>query len=268
MKKIILFQAVLFITFQLSFTAEGQNKQPQRSIELKEKPLAFSVDAFGNLFVLQQNGSLVKYDTTGNIISLPGRKTSSSLWAIDAQNPYKIILFNRDLQQADMFNASFSKINSYNLNNIDAGDIALFCGSHNSGFWAFTSQGRDLIRFDDQWGIVSQTNILTLLEQDDFVPDILIESDRKVLLAQREGTALIFDIFGNMLLRFPENANNYVLGNDILYFLKNDSIFAYQTVLHEETNIQFGIKNISNFAFSSPWFAIMSDNKIFLFLKS
>ncbi len=267
MKSIAIIHSILLLFLLFAETAKGQALQPQRSIELTETPAAFSVDAFGAVYILQQNGSFIKYDSLGNAVALPGRKTSSSLWSIDTQNPYKIILFNRDLQQADMFNASFSKINSYNLSNIDAGDISLFCNSFNNGFWAFTSQNGNLIRFSEQWDIVSQTNTTTLIDEEGFLPDILIENEQKLLLAQRSGTAYLFDVFGNMLLRFPDKATNYAMENDILYFLVNDSIHAYQTVFHEETIVPFGLSSMSDFAFSSPWFAILSENKIFLFRK-
>lgn len=261
---LLLLISLILIAFQ---PIKAQNIEPIRVIDLGEKPVSFSVDPFGAVYVNLQNGSLQKYDTLGKATSLPGRRSRSSFWSVDASNPFKIILFNRDLQQADIISSGFSKTSSYDLNQLEAGDISLFCSSYDNAFWALTNENLTLIRYNEQWAATSQTNTRLLIGVEAFEPNILTESNRRILLAQRKGHAYIFDVFGNMLFHFPDSALNYATDNEVLYYLKNDSIHAYQTILHEKAFLPFNLNHIDDFAFSSPWFALLQDNKIFIFRK-
>ncbi len=261
------FSVIIILLLWPVLTAFAQDQQQVQVIQLAETPVAFSVDPKGAVYAVLENGSLIKYDTTGAPVSIPGRKTKSSEWQIDASNPYKIVVFNRDLQIADIYNAQLARINSIDFTSLETGDIALLCGSYDNSFWTLSSSNMELVRISEQLSTTSKTNLSLVVNDAEFSPDVMMESDSRLLIAQRSGPACLFDLFGNMQLRFSEPAKCWSFNGDILYSLRNDSISAYHTKLHETALLETGIKNISSFVVSTPWMVVLSENKIFLFRK-
>mgnify|MGYP001363732082 FL=1 len=58
-------------------STHAQTLQPVREYALTEQPAAFSVDPMGAVYVVYENGSLLKFDTTGAPVAIPGRKSKS-----------------------------------------------------------------------------------------------------------------------------------------------------------------------------------------------
>ncbi|HBG71786.1 MAG: hypothetical protein A2W93_06250 [Bacteroidetes bacterium GWF2_43_63] len=239
-----------------------------REYILTEQPAAFSVDPMGSIYVVFDNGSMLKYDTTGTPVAIPGRKGKSSVWQIDASNPYKIIVFNRDMQVADIYSSQFAKINSIDFTLLETGDIAMLCSSYDNAFWTLTSSTVELVRFSEQLTVTSKTNAGLLMDVKMYSPTVLQESDDHVLLAQKKGPAYIFDQFGNLQLRFNEAADYWSLDGDVLYYVLNDTLQAYHTRLHEKAIVETELKDIRGIAVSAQWIAILVHKKILLFRKN
>lgn len=265
MRRFVLFNIILLCAIGSTY---AQNLQQMREYILTEQPAAFSVDPMGSVYVVFDNGSMLKYDTTGTPITVPGRKSKSSVWQIDASNPYKIIVFNRDMQVADIYSLQFAKINSIDFTLLETGDIAMLCSSYNNAFWTLTSSTVELVRFSEHLSITSTTNAGLLMDLSIFAPTVLQESDEHVLLAQKRGPAYIFDQFGNFQLRFNELADYWSIDGDVLYYVLNDTLHAYHTRLHEKAIVETEIKDIRGMAVSAQWIAILVHKKILLFEKN
>ncbi|HPF01310.1 MAG TPA: hypothetical protein PKY63_11625 [Bacteroidales bacterium] len=258
--------SILFL--HMCMLTYSQSPHPVREYKLSEQAAAFSVDPMGSVYVVFENGSLLKFDTTGTPVAIPGRKSKSSFWQIDASDPYKIIVFNRDLQIADIYSSDFAKINNIDFSMLETGDISLMCSSYDNAFWTLSALNMDLVRLSEQLTITSKTNAGLLLDFKNFTPTILQESGTNILLAQKGGSAYIFDRFGNLRMHFNEKADYWSLDGDVLYYVLNDTLHAYQTQLHKEAIIETGCEKINGIAVSSQWMAILNEKKITLFRKS
>lgn len=248
-------------------STHAQTLQPVREYALTEQPAAFSVDPMGAVYVVYENGSLLKFDTTGAPVAIPGRKSKSGSWQIDASNPYKIIVFNRDLQVADIYSSQFAKINSIDFSLLETGDISMMCSSYDNAFWTLSALNFDLVRLSEQLTITSKTNAGLLMDIKMYTPSVLQESAANVLLAQKGGPAYIFDMYGNLQLRFNERADYWSLDGDVLYYMLNDSLNAYHTQLHENAVIETRLEKIRGLVVSSQWVVVLTDKKINLFRK-
>lgn len=257
----------LILLFFACTCAKTQNFQLIREYNLTAQPIAFSVDPLGSVYVVFENGSLVKYDSRGTQFSFSGRKSNSSTWQIDASNPYKIIVFNRDLQIADIYNAQFSKINSIDFSVLETNDIALMCSSYDNAFWTLSYLNMELIRFSEQLSIILKTNTSLIADLKSFSPSILHESGTNLLLAQKNGQAFVFDMYGNIRIKMSEKADCWSLDKDVLYCVHSDSIKAYHIVLHENTTVLTELKNADDFIVVLPWIAVLSDKRILLYKK-
>lgn len=262
--RLILF-SILFLCVFVS--AHAQNLQPVREYALTEQPAAFSVDPMGAVYVVFENGSLLKFDTTGTPVAIPGRKSKSGFWQIDASNPYKIIVFNRDLQVADIYSSQFAKINSIDFTLLETGDISMLCSSYDNAFWTLSALNFDLVRLSEQLTITSGTNAGLLMDVKMYTPTVLQESSANVLLAQKGGPAYIFDQYGNLQMRLNERADYWSLAGDVLYYMLNDTLNAYHTQLHEKAIIDTGLEKIKGMVVTSQWIAVLIDKKICLFRK-
>lgn len=248
-------------------STHAQTLQPVREYVLAEQPAAFSVDPMGAVYVVFENGSLLKYDTTGTPVAVPGRKSKSGFWQIDASNPYKIIVFNRDLQVADIYSSDFAKIHSIDFTSLETGDISMLCSSYDNAFWTLSALNMDLVRLSEQLTITSKTNAGLLMDLKMYTPTVFQESAANVLLAQKGGPAYIFDQYGNLQLRFDERADYWSLNGDVLYYVLNDTLNAYHTLLHEKATIETGLVKIRGLVVSSQWIVVLTDKKINLFRK-
>lgn len=254
---------VIFILLLFACNSmQSQSIQQVQLIALPEIPAAFSIDPMGAVYVVSDNGGLVKYDSTGIPVSIPGRKTKSSEWQIDASNPYKIIVFNRDLQLADIYNAQLAKINSIDFTSLETGDIALLCGSYDNSFWTLSSSNMELVRFSEQLIPTSKTNLSLAISEADFAPDIMMESDSRLLIAQRGGSAYLFDLYGNLLIHYPEKAESWVFDNGILYYLQNDQIHAYHVQLQHHFVLLASELKLNDFFIRSQMLALQYDRTI------
>lgn len=260
------FLIIILFIFQLPVLA--QNITLVNEFELPTNPVAISVDPFGSVYTIFVNGNIIKTDTSGKQLATHMRKTNSSDWQIDASNPYKIIIFNRDLQIVDIYNSDFGKINTIDLSLLDIGDIALCCISYNNSFWILSSSNNELYHFSENLEIISKTNLsLMNVEIDNYSNCVLKESGSKLLLAEAKKQAYIFDIYGNFSNKFSKNSDVWEMDKDIIYYVQNDTLQAYHMRLHEEIVLPINVKNINKFIINGNWISILSKNKISLFKK-
>lgn len=247
---------IFFVSMPL---AKGQQ---ERLIQLEEQPVAWAVDALGNAYLMSESGSIVRYDSTGNMISTPVRRSRSSNWQIDASNPHKIIVFNRDFQEVYFFSSELSLLSTIHLEKVAEAEFDLFCGSYDNGFWGLTSEPTELIRFSDKLQVTVRTSTSLLRNQENAIPFQMMESGSKVLLAYKNQGANLFDLYGNLIMQFPATADCYSLQGDIIYYMIEGRIVAYHSVLHKEEPLLLPEGKIKGFQIISGRVAIMYEKAL------
>lgn len=221
----------------------------------------FTGDAFGNTYILYQNGSLIRIDSLLKKTSLPGLKIMGDI-SIDTKNPFKIQIFNSDEQSLTFYNKEFTPTNSISFINMDLNEALLCCASSGDAFWVLEENGLNLVRYSSDLIKISETRGSELFNNTFTIPTAMRESGEFLIIWQSGGSAVITDKFGNLRWKFPEEADYYALNTPYLYFLKDSELTAYHLPTHKNTTITLPVENFEKLIIRETHFYFLKKEKI------
>ncbi len=258
---------ILVPVLLLSMAIHGRSQSPVllKCIDPGSHSVAFSIDFFGQVFTVDQSGSFLRFDTSGTRTALAGQRKLSNFWSIDASNPHKVILFNRDLQTATIISSDLAITSTYDLTSWSDNDVSLMCRCPDGGFRLYCQYDQTLLRVSPAGALTSNIHLNLPIFLDDFKPDQLSENESGILLSQKKGHAVFLDPYGNFQFALHDSASSRQLSGPAIYSLTNDSISVYHPVLHQTVWIGFPNKSIIDFAFIYPYMVLYCENKFFVY---
>ena len=215
--------------------------QDSKYVLVKSVPHASSIittDNLGNSYLL--NGNLLeKYDEGGNLVKNFSNKNLGNISSIDANNSLKILLFYKSFQQILFLDNTLSSSgNSISLDALGYNQTSLVCSSHDNGFWIFSQQNSELVRFDKNLQKVQQTGNISQLTGVEINPDFLLEQYNKIFLNDSSKGVLVFDIYGTYNKTIPlKGLRHFQISNDLLIYFKEGKLKSYNMKTLEEGEI-------------------------------
>jgi len=208
---------------------------------------SITTDNLGNSYLF--NGTLLeKYDADGNPLKNFSNKNLGNITSVDASNSLKVLLFYKSFQQIlfldNMFSPSGSAIS---LNALGYNQTTLACSSHDNGFWIFSQQNFELIRFDQNLQKIQQTGNISQLTGMEINPGFLIEQYDKVFLNDSAKGIFVFDMYGTYNKTIPLKGLHHfqISNNQIIYFI-DEKLKSYNMKTLEEGEIALPDTNISD----------------------
>ncbi|MCO5229791.1 MAG: hypothetical protein M9958_01415 [Chitinophagales bacterium] len=152
------------------------------------------------------------------------------------QNPFKIILYKKEvgdfLVLDNRLNLS-AKVNLFDLGYFSV--TSLTVANDNKHLWVFDFDRQQIIKLDQQYNTVFQSNILTQILGKKINAIQLIEKEDKLYLLDNKNGVYIFDNMGNYIKNYPiENAEKIWLISGQIYFYRDEQIWQYDTQLFQE----------------------------------
>lgn len=208
---------------------------------------AFTTDHLGNSYLFSGN-LLEKYDGDGNLLKNFSNKNLGNITSLDASNPLKVLLFYKSFQQILLLDNMFSPSgNSILLDALGYNQTSLACSSNDNGFWIFSQQNSELIRFDQNLQKTQQTGNISQLTGTEINPDFLTEQYNKVFLNDSAKGILVFDIYGTYNKTIPlKGLPHFQIFNDELIYFKDGKLKSYTMKTLEEGEISLPDANISD----------------------
>ena len=222
----------------------------------------FSGDAFGNIYIVYENGNFVRIDSLLQKSSIPGQKIIGEV-TVDTKNPFKIQLFNSDEQTITYYTQEFAPSNSISFFNMNIGEVALSCASSEDAFWVLEENGMNLIRYSSDLIKLAESRGSEIFGDDLNMPVAMQESGEFLMLWQKGASAYIMDKFGNLRWQFPGEADYYALHSPILYFLKDQKLTAYHLMTHKEAIIALPVENFEKIIICEKHFYFLKEGKIY-----
>jgi len=258
MKKLIFL--FLFAGFYIMLPA--QNFAPAGEYVCGENVQYFTGDAWGNIYIVYENGNFLRIDSTFKRTSIPGKKIMGDV-TVDTKNPFKIQLFNADEQTITFYNREFTPSSSISFLTMDIAEVALSCASSDDAFWVLEENGLNLIRYSSDLIKLAESRGSEIFGENLNIPEGMQESGEFLLIWQKNGSAFILDKFGNLRWQFPGNADYYALNAPHLYFINDGQFTVYHLLTHKEASIALPLKNFEKIFICENHFYFLISGKIY-----
>ncbi len=197
-----------FILFSISFTpviAAAQDDSLYRFLKQMEYPISsFTVDNLGELYVINTDNQLKKYDGQGDSIGVFNQVTKyGKLSYVEAQNPWKAILFYKGFSTIVLLDKYLNVISSINLRKQDIYQVNAVTTSYDNNIWLYDEQDNKLKKIDDNGNNIFETQDFRLLFDSVPSPQKIIDSDGFVYLYDPEKGLYVFDYYGSFKNKLP-----------------------------------------------------------------
>ena len=197
-----------FILFFILFTsciANAQDDSLFRFLKKIEYPISsFTVDNLGELFIINTDNQLKKYDEKGDSIGVFNQVTTyGNLSYVEAQNPWKSILFYKNYSTIVLLDKYLNVISDINLRNQDIFQVNAVTTSYDNNIWLYDEQENKLKKIDDSGNEIFETIDFRLLFDSVPSPQKIIDNDGFVYLYDPEKGLYIFDYYGSFKSKLP-----------------------------------------------------------------
>lgn len=241
MKKLV----YIFLLLSLSGLAQGKFKH----VKTIEGPVDFfTTDNQCNIYVVSGN-ELSKYDKSGKLLYKFSNKKYGAISFVDASNMLRILVFYKDFAQAIFLDNTLSlNTEPVSFDKLGFLQTTLVCESYNSGIWVYDPQNFALVRLSQTYEKLQQTANLSGLLNVTLEPNLMMEHDNKLYVANPASGILIFDVYGTYFKTIPvKNVSKFQPIGDWVYYLESKKVKAYNIKTTEEKEFEMPVNDFKNF---------------------
>lgn len=249
---------VLLLLFW-SFSGLGQTLVLRDSFLLISEPVSVSIDPFGNVYTIEMDGLMHKYDSLGHYKGSAGDKKFSREAVVSAQNPYKISVFDYNTQEFVLFDHKLSLLSRIEFVEIVA-DAAV--SSKADSYWVYSKLSRSIFLFDNPSRMLFQAKVPESDGHEDTLKFLLQEYNQSLYLFIPGQNVFIFDLWGGIKSQFPTQSACMALSRQGIWLSENPSqitLTEYSMPYH--TNLFF-LLPFTSFSLSGNVLITQDEKKI------
>ncbi|HEY8659256.1 MAG TPA: hypothetical protein VIL78_09470 [Hanamia sp.] len=232
MKSTIKRYSLIFLIFFLAYmpNAKAQDDSLFRFLKKIEYPISsFTVDNLGELYVINTDNQLKKFNEKGDSIGVFNQVTKyGKLSYVEAQNPWKAILFYEIFSTIVLLDKYLNVLGSINLRNQNIFRVKAVTASYDNNIWLYDEQDNKLKKIDDNGNLISESVDFRLLFDSVPSPQKIIDHDGFVYLYDPQKGIYVFDYYGSFKnkLTFLHWTDFSVIGKTIYGFDK-ENLYKY-----------------------------------------
>ena len=259
----------LLIIFKIFFASSvfAQQDSLFRFIHQIDIPVSsFTVDNIGELYIITPENQLKKYDEKGDSIGVFNEVTKyGKLAYVDAQNPWKTILFYQNFATIVLLDKYLKVTTAINLRNQNIFQVRAVTSSYDNNIWLFDEQDNKLKKIDDNGSVLSETVDFRLLFDSGPDPKQIIDQDGFVYLYDPQKGIYIFDYYGTFKnkLTFLNWKSIAVIGKSI-YGFDSENLYKYTPPLPDFTTILLPseLQNSTSVKISNHKIYVLKNNRL------
>lgn len=188
-----------------SVITKAQDDSLFRFLKEIEYPISsFTVDNLGELYIINTDNQLKKYDEKGDSIGVFNQVTKyGKLSYVEAQNPWKAILFYKSYSTIVLLDKYLNMLSSINLRQQNIFQVNALTTAYDNNIWLFDEQDNKLKKIDDGGNTLFESVDFRLLFDPAPSPHKIIDSDGFLYLYDPEKGLYIFDYYGSFKSKLP-----------------------------------------------------------------
>ncbi len=227
---------IISVFFLFGFTLQDSKFTLVKSIPATSSFI--TTDNLQNSYLIKKN-VLEKYDSEGNFLKNFSNKNLGDISFVDAHDPLKLLLFYKSFQQIIFTDNMLAPSgNSISLEALGYNQVSLVCTSHNDGFWIYSQQNLELVRFDQSLQKTQQTGNISQLAGIEINPNFITEQNNNVFLNDSAKGILVFDIYGTYNKTIPlKGLLRFQVSNEQILYLSGNKLKSYNMKTMEESEI-------------------------------
>jgi hypothetical protein len=226
------YRFILCISLGISFLSCGKKSIEKINVEqenhfINSKISLFEVDQLGNIFILDENQKLTKYDKNGIRKYEYNDQRLGTITNIDLSNPLNILLYYRDQGMIRLLDNTLSEIKTiflYNSNKFTNVEVAAW--TNDNHFWIYDKNIQKIFKVSENLSIKSETNFFFELGIPEMSSPTMIERDNKLCIGDVKNGIFIFDNFAQYLQRFGHESDikEFIFNGKTIYSIHEDKI--------------------------------------------
>jgi len=223
---------LLFLILRCFFLSEinAQDDSLFRFLKKIEYPISsFSVDNLGELYLINTDNQLKKYNANGDSIGVFNQVTKyGKLSYVEAQNPWKTILFYQNFSTIVLLDKYLNVLGNINLRNKNIFRVKAVTNSYDNNIWLFDEQDNKLKKIDDNGNVLLETVDFRLLFDAPPTPQQIVDRDGFVYLYDAEKGIYLFDYYGSFKSKMAVlNWNNFTVIEKNIYGFDSINLYKY-----------------------------------------
>jgi hypothetical protein len=210
--------------------AYSQNDSLFRFLKKLEYPISsFTVDNLGELYIINTDNQLKKYNEKGDSIGVFNQVTKyGKLSYVEAQNPWKAILFYQNYSTIVLLDKYLNVLTNINLRKQNIFQVKAVTTSYDNNIWLFDEQDNKLKKIDDGGNNLFETVDFRLLFDSVPSPKKIIDNDGFVYLYDPKKGLYIFDYYGSFKNKLPFlNWTDIAIIDKQIYGFDKENIYRY-----------------------------------------
>ncbi|CAN5290771.1 hypothetical protein BH20BAC1_BH20BAC1_19920 [soil metagenome] len=226
----------------------AQNDSLFRFLNKIEYPISsFTVNNLGELFIINTNNQLKKYNEKGDSIGVFNLVTKyGKLTYVEAQNPWKTILFYEQYATILLLDKYLNVLTNINLRNQNIFKVKAVTISYDNNIWLFDEQENKLKKIDDSGKELFASNDFRNIFDTVPTPVKITDADGYVYLYDPQLGLYKFDYYGRFIARLPflQWKTFAVLGKSI-YGIDEENLYRFTPPIPipEEVKLIEALKN-------------------------
>lgn len=216
--------------------------------EIEAKNPICTLDQYNNLYYTN-NQTLFKVDSTGSLKFRQSVKSWSTITAIDARNPMKILLFSEDQQTLNYLDNTLTK----QQESIDLTDenfsfvTKAITSAQADKVWLFDSDNSRLVLFSRNATQRQQVDNVYGFLQIDFISQ-LFEYDTQLYIVCPNKGVFVLDRYGTLVTFYDlKDVYDIQIENEMLYYLQKEELHFLNLKSRNSDKISLPISGVKQF---------------------
>lgn len=188
----------------------------------------FTTDNLGNVFLVQQDNSIDKYDSKGVKQTTENFKIYGDLTHLDVSNPFELYAFYKDQQTLLILDNMFNIRSEIVMNDLTPGEVSVAGRSFDNGIWYFDASSKRLLKADKNLQKRIEGVPLATFTTENWQPQHLLDNEFQVVTYDSSNGFCLFDVFGNYYKTLDiKGLSDFQLKDSKLYYFQNSNLIRY-----------------------------------------
>ncbi|MEO6289610.1 MAG: hypothetical protein ABIO76_06800 [Ginsengibacter sp.] len=260
------------ISLLVIFTAScnivhAQDDSLFRFLKKIEYPISsFTVDNLGELYVINTDNQLKKYNERGDSVGVFNQVTKyGKLSYVEAQNPWKAILFYENYSTIVLLDKYLNVLTNINLRKQNIFKVKALTTAYDNNIWLYDEQENKLKKIDDGGNVTFESVDFRLLFDNVPTPVKIIDVDGFVYLYDPENGLYIFDYYGSFKSRLPFlNWTDIAVIDKSIYGFDKNYLYRYTSPLPDtkKYDLPEALKNNNSLKLSNHRIYVLKNQQL------